>query len=1516
MAREYPDALPASYRLEEYEIVRVLGKGGFAITYLAKDSYRDQEVALKEYFPTGLSVRTSGMRVDPAPGSREIFDWGYRRCLDEARVQAKFRHPNIPALHRYFRANGTAYVAMEYVKGSSLADVLASRGSLPIDEWRPWLDPVLDALEHVHGYDYLHRDITPRNILIRETDRQPFLIDFGAARIAAGERTRTVVLTEAYAPIEQHSARARQGPFTDIYSLAAVSYRVLTGKTPPTAPDRAVEDEYVPLAQRVTDAPEWTATVDHALVPAPKDRPQTATEWRRALNAAAAKMWMRGEPVGARDAEGLTALHRAAAGEPLPEVVALLLDEGANLRDTNEAGETPLHSAAGENPNTEVVTLLIDRGASLDALDCRGNTPLHTAAGRNRNPTVLEVLIHRGCGVHQTNRAGAKPLHLAASEGAFGAAQELVLRGASLWSLDGGGCNALHHAAQRDRLRTSQMLLDNGAAITGRPPVDTSAESRLDLGELTGEALLFRWWLAFDSYEPTDGVPIARHDPDWALWYLFVDNHRDVTDWAEATPLHAAAKTNAQRVVRLLLDRGANPRAKDPIGMTPLHLSALYAAVESAAILLDAGSDLNIEDAAGRTPLHFAAWGNSRQVAELLLHRGAKLQTSQHTRSEYWSWRDVLGTRSVLALLLRRVRDSMGSGDRANDQLPEADWADLRPVAETLLHKGNSPLHWAAFGDSLDVAELLLDRGADIHGARSEGPTPLHLAALGNATNTARLLMDRGADACGRDDSPATPLHWAALGNACETMALLIDRGADVIARRPGWTPMFFAALGNARKAMALLLKHGAELGPHNTSGSVVSSLGDWRTARVGCVALERESDRDTLLHWSSLRNATDVVGMLLDRGLDIEAEDIDGRTPLDWAAQGNALGAAELLLERGANIGGATRTEATPLHSAVAANAVAAARLLLDRGADMHAGRSENGTPLHLARSAEVAEALLESGAVVGARTRDGETPLHLAASSNALDVARKLIDHGSDTDARTRPSPSALSDGGATPLHAAAEGKAVEITDLLLEEGADIEARTDECWTPLHVAASEGAHAVAECLLEHGARVNSETRDGETALHLAMRELPSATGNRKQDPDEESQSLLLVKSLLHHRASIRVTDAEGKTPLTHAVCRPAPEVLDLLVDCGIPTSSLLNAAVRRLAKCAWDLSCSVSTASGADSASSVSEANHSEAHDSVLFLLQRGAGVNALDVDKLAPIHVAAGLGVPTVAAFLLDHGADIQCRDDDGNTPLHHAAMYGGSQGLIRLLLDHGADFHTKNGTGKTPLHLTGHTDAYEAAQALLRAGGDASARDEAGRTPLHDAAQGFSLSVSVMLLEHGAALDARDANGNTPLHDAIRGDAWEIAEMLVERGADTKPIDEYNQDWAEEDASIEERLSSAKTDRLHRLVSALRASLCTVLQRIADKRGWLEADREFRAIEERLSDSGVFPRVFNYPSDERDIDLSVEELVSEKDGETLYWYLENNLDVEQTQQVVSALRNTASLDLYRWREMLCL
>ena len=438
MAREYPDALPIGYRMEEYEIVRALGQGGFAVTYMARDGYRDQRVALKEYFPAGYAVRIGRTRVDPAPGAREVFDWGYRRFLDEARILQKFRHPNIPAVYRYFRANRTAYIAMEYIEGLSLAERLGPQSSLSLVQWRRWLDRLLDALEHVHSHNYLHRDIKPSNILIRESVDQPVLIDFGAARIATEERTRTVVLTEAYAPPEQRSRRAKQDPFTDIYSLAAVSYHVLTGDLPASAMDRAAGVEHQPLAQRLEGTADWMATVDKALSLRPTGRPETVAAWRKEMNEAAVKMWLRGEPVAARDTKGLTVLHRAVAEEPLPDVVARLLDYGADIHATTgtgdddllASGETPLHRAAAANPNPAVTALLLDRGADVHARNVSGDTPLHLAVWKNANAAIASVLLDRGASATSRDDVGVTPLHRAVQVDAGDAVELLLDRGA------------------------------------------------------------------------------------------------------------------------------------------------------------------------------------------------------------------------------------------------------------------------------------------------------------------------------------------------------------------------------------------------------------------------------------------------------------------------------------------------------------------------------------------------------------------------------------------------------------------------------------------------------------------------------------------------------------------------------------------------------------------------------------------------------------------------------------------------------------------------------------------------------------------------------------------------------------------------------------------------------------------------------------------------------------------------------------------------------------------------------
>lgn len=324
--------LPPGFRIDEYEIVRVLGAGGFGVTYLAFDHNLDGPVAIKEYFPADIAVRTEGARVAAAAGRSDVFAWGLDRFLREARAIHRLRHPSIVRVHRYVERHGTACIVMEYVEGESLASILESRGRLPAHEWRPWLERLLDGLTHVHDHDYLHRDIKPANIVIRAADREPVLIDFGAARVASQQRTHTQVLTPGYAPFEQHTSEGPQGPPTDIYALAAVSCHVLTGEPPPNAPDRMLEDGYEPLAERVAGAGvRWLKAIDDGLELRSEDRPQTVTAWRAALSETGS------QPL---DLAGIEKLREAASQEDLQAL--------RQLRTEASAGNAEAQFSLGE----------------------------------------------------------------------------------------------------------------------------------------------------------------------------------------------------------------------------------------------------------------------------------------------------------------------------------------------------------------------------------------------------------------------------------------------------------------------------------------------------------------------------------------------------------------------------------------------------------------------------------------------------------------------------------------------------------------------------------------------------------------------------------------------------------------------------------------------------------------------------------------------------------------------------------------------------------------------------------------------------------------------------------------------------------------------------------------------------------------------------------------------------------------------------------------------------------------
>jgi serine/threonine protein kinase len=295
MSFDNVQALSPGTRLGDYRLDAMIGHGGFGITYRAFDTQLAKVVAIKEYLPLECAIRHSDGSVVPR-GARliEDFTWGRERFLDEARALARFRHPHIVPVLRYFEANDTAYTVMEFEDGKNVAELLREPGRrLPADDVRRLVIGLLSGLGAVHAQGFLHRDIKPANVIIRR-DGVPVLVDFGAARQALGGRTRTLtsVLTPQYAPIEAFALDGKQGAWSDIYSAAAVLYHAISGQTPPDAAARVGKDPYRPLTEIAGDRfePAFLAAIDRAMAFAPEDRPQSIAEWRALFGAALPKV--------------------------------------------------------------------------------------------------------------------------------------------------------------------------------------------------------------------------------------------------------------------------------------------------------------------------------------------------------------------------------------------------------------------------------------------------------------------------------------------------------------------------------------------------------------------------------------------------------------------------------------------------------------------------------------------------------------------------------------------------------------------------------------------------------------------------------------------------------------------------------------------------------------------------------------------------------------------------------------------------------------------------------------------------------------------------------------------------------------------------------------------------------------------------------------------------------------------------------------------------------------------------
>ncbi len=327
---DHLSALHPGARLQSYTIASILGAGGFGITYKAVEDITNRAVAIKEYLPTAFAVRDrDGATVRPlSEGAARDFAWGLERFREEAKLLIAFRHANIVPVLAYFEANGTGYLVMEFQDGTSLGAALRETPALPEADVLRFMVPLLDGVEEVHRRSVLHRDIKPENIYIR-ADGSPVLLDFGAARQALGEHTKafTTLVTEGYAPFEQYAGTGNQGPWSDIYALAAVMFRCLTGKAPVEAPRRAIAklrgipdpmaQDFADLRSRVSS--DLAFAIEAAMRVVEQERPQSIAAFREMIVA---------------PAPSTIRLAAAGATAPAPAAPAPTLIPDAAMRET------------------------------------------------------------------------------------------------------------------------------------------------------------------------------------------------------------------------------------------------------------------------------------------------------------------------------------------------------------------------------------------------------------------------------------------------------------------------------------------------------------------------------------------------------------------------------------------------------------------------------------------------------------------------------------------------------------------------------------------------------------------------------------------------------------------------------------------------------------------------------------------------------------------------------------------------------------------------------------------------------------------------------------------------------------------------------------------------------------------------------------------------------------------------------------------------------------------------------
>ncbi|XP_076747714.1 ankyrin-3 isoform X38 [Maylandia zebra] len=734
--------------------------------------------------------------------------------------------------------------------------------------------------------------------------------------------------------------------------------------------------------------------------------------------------------------------------------------------------------------------------------------------------------------------------------------------------------------------------------------------------------------------------------------------------------LHLASKEGHVEVVAELLKLGATVDAATKKGNTALHIASLAGQTEVVKELVTNGANVNAQSQNGFTPLYMAAQENHLEVVRFLLENSASqsiatedgftplavaLQQGHDQVVSLLLENDTKGKVRLPALHIAARKDDTKAAALLLQNDHNAD-VESKMMVNRTTESGFTPLHIAAHYGNINVATLLLNRGAAVDFMARNDITPLHVAAKRGNSNMVKLLLDRGAKIDAKTKDGLTPLHCGARSGHEQVVEILLDRGAPILSKtKNGLSPLHMATQGDHLNCVQLLLQHDVPVddvtNDYLTALHVAAHCGHYKVAKL---IVDKKANPNakalngfTPLHIACKKNRVKVMELLLKHGASIQAVTESGLTPIHVAAFMGHENIVHALTHHGASPNTTNVRGETALHMAARAGQADVVRYLLKNGAKVETKSKDDQTALHISSrlgKVDIVQQLLHCGASANAATTSGYTPLHLAAREGHHDVAAMLLDNGASLSSATKQK-------GFSPLHVAAKYGKMEVASLLLQKGAAPDAAGKSGLTPLHVAAHYDNQRVALLLLDQGASPHAAAKNGYMPLHIAAKKNQMEIGT----------------TLLEYGADTNAVTRQGISPIHLAAQEGNVDLVSLLLT--------KNANVNV---------CNKSGLTPLHLAAQEDKVNVAE------VLLNHGADVNPQTKMGYTPLHVACHYGNAKMANFLLHNHARVNGKTKNGYTPLHQAAQQGHTH-IINLLLQNGASANELTVNGNTALSI---------------------------------------------------------------------------------------------------------------------------------------------------------------------------------------------------------------------------------